>query len=122
MDLDLSSMDIRAINSMVVKPAGDHILVSVEKEADGTLVGLIVVPNNSGPTKKTVIGRVTAVGPGIDTRDLVRPITVEVGQQVIIAAHVGFPVNMGDRGEHILVKNNDVLAVIELDETRLVEV
>lgn len=115
--MDLSQLEITAINSMVLKPQGDHVLVSAEKEADGNLVGMIIALAEQGPNKKTLIGRVAAVGPGIDTNDLHRPITVEVGQRVIVANHVGWPVNMGDRGLHLLVKNNDILAIIESEDS-----
>ncbi len=110
---------IKEISEMVVRPNNDHVLIKVQPEEDYRLIGLVIMPHEAaGHNKKTQIGRVVAVGPGINTRDLQRPITVEIGDKVMFSLHIGFPVSLGDRGDHILIKNNDILGTIEHEEVK----
>jgi chaperonin GroES len=68
--------------------------------------GGIIIPDTA--QEKTQIGVVTAVGPGTEKEK----ITVTVGQKVLYDKYAGSPVKL-DGEEHLILKNSDLVAVIE---------
>jgi chaperonin GroES len=90
---------------MKVKPLADRVVVRLEKSETKSSGG-IIIPDTA--QEKTQIGVVTAVGPGTEKEK----ITVAVGQKVLYDKYAGSPIKM-DGEEHLILKNADIVAVIE---------
>ena len=110
--------EFKELPDIEIKPHNDHVLVNVQKDDAYCLQGMILMPTESGPNKKIAFGTVVEVGPGIHYKDLERPVDVKVGQQVVFAMHIGYPIPMGKNGEHILIKNNDILGTVTVVDTK----
>ena len=97
---------------MKLSPLGDRVVLK-QLEAEETTKSGIVLPGQS--KEKPQQAEVIAVGPGgvIDGKEV--KMQVKVGQQVIYAKYAGTEVKLDDE-EFIIVKQNDVLAVIEQGE------
>lgn len=94
---------------MQLKPLGDRIVLK-QLEAEETTKSGIVLPGQS--KEKPQQAEVIAVGPGgvVDGKEI--KMQVEVGQKVIYSKYAGTEVKLDDE-EYIIVKQNDVLAVVE---------
>ncbi len=94
---------------MKLSPLGDRIVLK-QLEAEETTKSGIVLPGQS--KEKPQQAEVIAVGPGgvIDGKEVA--MQVKVGQKVIYSKYAGTEVKLDDE-EFIIVKQNDVLAVIE---------
>lgn len=94
---------------MQLKPLGDRIVLK-QLEAEETTKSGIVLPGQS--KEKPQQAEVIAVGPGgvIDGKEV--KMQVSVGQKVIYSKYAGTEVKLDDV-EYIIVKQNDVLAVVE---------
>ena len=94
---------------MQLKPLGDRIVLK-QLEAEETTKSGIVLPGQS--KEKPQQAEVIAVGPGgvIDGKEV--KMQVEVGQKVIYSKYAGTEVKLDDE-EYIIVRQNDVLAVVE---------
>ena len=94
---------------MQLKPLGDRIVLK-QLEAEETTKSGIVLPGQS--KEKPQQAEVIAVGPGgvIDGKEV--KMQVSVGQKVIYSKYTGTEVKLDDV-EYIIVKQNDVLAVVE---------
>ena len=89
---------------MKVKPLGNRVLVKKIEEEERRTPGGIVLPE-SVKDEKAVRGEVVAVG----TAD---KFDVKEGDKVLISAYAGTEIRMGEE-KFLLVKSNDILAVIE---------
>lgn len=94
---------------MKLSPLGDRVVLK-QLEAEETTKSGIVLPGQS--KEKPQQAEVIAVGPGgvIDGKEV--KMQVKVGQKVIYSKYAGTEVKLDDE-EYIIVKQNDVLAVIE---------
>ena len=94
---------------MKLSPLGDRVVLK-QLEAEETTKSGIVLPGQS--KEKPQQAEVIAVGPGgvIDGKEV--KMQVKVGQKVIYSKYAGTEVKL-DEEEFIIVKQNDVLAVIE---------
>ena len=94
---------------MKLSPLGDRVVLK-QLEAEETTKSGIVLPGQS--KEKPQQAEVIAVGPGgvIDGKEVV--MQVKVGQKVIYSKYAGTEVKLDDE-EYIIVKQNDVLAVLE---------
>ena len=94
---------------MQLKPLGDRIVLK-QLEAEETTKSGIVLPGQS--KEKPQQAEVIAVGPGgvIDGKEV--KMQVAAGQKVIYSKYAGTEVKLDDE-EYIIVKQNDVLAVVE---------
>ncbi len=94
---------------MKLSPLGDRIVLK-QLEAEETTKSGIVLPGQS--KEKPQQAEVIAVGPGgvVDGKEVA--MQVKVGQKVIYSKYAGTEVKLDDE-EFIIVKQNDVLAVIE---------
>lgn len=94
---------------MAIKPLGDRVVIKQLEAEEKTKSG-IVLPGNA--QEKPQEAEVVAVGPGgvIDGKEV--QMQVEVGQRVIYSKYAGTEVKMNDE-EFIIVKQSDILAVIE---------
>lgn len=89
---------------MTLKPLADNVVLKgVEEEK--TEGGLILATSTK---EKPVLSAVVAVGPG--TKD--EPMTVSVGQKVIIGKFAGNEVKL-DGETYSIVKLSEILAVVE---------
>ncbi|MBR1910299.1 MAG: co-chaperone GroES [Lachnospiraceae bacterium] len=93
---------------MKLSPLGDRVVLK-QLEAEETTKSGIVLPGQS--KEKPQQAEVIAVGPGgiVDGKEV--PMQVKVGQKVIYSKYAGTEVKLDDE-EFIIVKQNDVLAVI----------
>ena len=89
---------------MKVKPLGNRVLAKKIEEEERRTPGGIVLPE-SVKDEKAIRGEVVALG----TAD---KFDVKEGDKVLISAYAGTEIRMGEE-QYLLVKSNDILAVIE---------
>ncbi len=94
---------------MTLKPLGDRVVLK-QLEAEETTKSGIVLPGNS--KEKPQQAEIIAVGPGtvVDGKEV--KMEVSVGQKVIYSKYSGTDVKLDDE-EYIIVKQSDILAVVE---------
>ena len=94
---------------MTMKPLGDRVVIK-NIEAEETTKGGIIL---AGAAKeKPVMAEVVAIGPGgmVDGKEV--KMQVKVGEKLIYSKYAGTEVKL-DGAEYIIVKQGDILAVIE---------
>ncbi len=95
---------------MKVKPLHDQIIVKRMEEEQKTKGG-IIIPDTA--TEKPVEGVVVAAGAGRRKKDGSKiPLDVQVGDRILFARYGGTEVKI-EGEEHLMMKEDDVLAVIE---------
>ncbi|MBQ6951337.1 MAG: co-chaperone GroES [Clostridia bacterium] len=94
---------------MNVKPLGDRVVIK-NVELEETTKSGIVLPGAA--KEKPQLAEVLAVGPGgmVDGKEV--KMYVEVGQKVIYSKYAGTEVKL-DGKEMIIVRQNDILAIVE---------
>ena len=94
---------------MKLSPLGDRVVLK-QLEAEETTKSGIVLPGNA--QEKPQQAEVIAVGPGgvVDGKEV--KMEVKVGDQVIYSKYSGTDVKIEEE-EYIIVRQNDILAVIE---------
>jgi chaperonin GroES len=94
---------------MKINPLGDRIVMK-NLEAEETTKGGILLTNSA--KEKPQMAEVLAVGPGgnVDGKEIT--MHVKAGQKVIYSKYAGTEVKL-DGEEYILVRQSDVLAVVE---------
>lgn len=94
---------------MKLIPLGDRVVLK-QLEAEETTKSGIVLPGQS--KEKPQQAEIIAVGPGgvVDGKEI--KMEVAVGQKVIYSKYAGTDVKLDDE-EYIIVKQNDILAVVE---------
>ena len=94
---------------MNVKPLGDRVVIKNVEQEETTKSG-IVLPGAAKEKPRMAV--VLAVGPGgmVDGKEI--KMEVEVGQKVIYSKYAGTEVKL-DGQELILVRQSDILAVVE---------
>ena len=95
---------------MKIRPLHDRILVKrIEEEAKTS--GGIIIPDTA--KEKPQEGKVVAVGGGkVDENGKVTPLDVKKGDKILFSKYSGTEVNL-DGVEHLIMREDDVLAVIE---------
>ena len=93
---------------MTIKPLADRVVIRMTEAEETTKGGIILT---ASAQEKPQVAEVVAVGPGgvIDGKEVT--MQVKVGQKVIYSKYAGTEVKLDDQ-EFIIVKQNDVLAVI----------
>jgi chaperonin GroES len=95
---------------MAIRPLQDRILIQRVKEEEKTKGGLYI-PDSA--KEKPVEGKVIAVGNGAVQKDgKVRPLQVKKGDLVLFAKYSGSDIKI-DGEDHLIMREEDVLAVIE---------
>jgi chaperonin GroES len=95
---------------MKFKPLQDRILVKREEEEQKTAGG-IIIPDTA--KEKPQKGKVVAAGPGKVSDDGKRqPMEVKAGDRVLFAKYAGTEIKI-DGVEHICMRENDILGIIE---------
>ena len=94
---------------MTMKPLGDRVVIK-NMEAEETTKGGIIL--TAAAKEKPLMAEVIAVGPGgvVDGKDV--QMQVKVGEKVIYSKYAGTEVKM-DGEEFIIVKQGDILAIVE---------
>ena len=95
---------------MAVKPLDDRILVK-QSDAEETTAGGIVLPDSA--QEKPQRGKVVATGPGkmLDSGERGK-MGVKKGDEVFYAKYGGTEIKIDDK-EYVILRESDVLAVIE---------
>ncbi len=96
---------------MRLVPLSDRVVLKQLEAEETTASGIILT---SQAKEKPQQAEVIAVGPGgvVDGEKV--EMNVEVGQRVIYSKYAGTEVKLGDE-EYIVVRQNDILAVVEED-------
>ena len=94
---------------MSLRPLGDRVVLK-QLEAEETTKGGIILTTQS--KEKPQEAEVIAVGPGADVDGKLAPMEVKVGEKVIYSKYAGTEVKL-DEEEYIVVKQGDILAVVE---------
>ena len=94
---------------MNLKPLGDRVVIKQLKAEEKTKSG-IVLPSNA--KEKPQEAEVIAVGPGgvVDGKEV--KMEVKPGDKVIYSKYAGTEVKL-DETEYIIVRQNDILAIVE---------
>jgi len=95
---------------MGYRPLGDRILVKPSPGEEKTKSG-IVLPDSA--KEKPQQGKVIAVGSGVkDEKGNKIPMEIKVGDEVLYSKYSGTEVKI-DSEEHLIIKESDVLAIVE---------
>jgi chaperonin GroES len=95
---------------MKVKPLQDRILVERLQEEEKTKSGLFIP---DAAKEKPMQGKVIAVGNGRTSEDGKKiPLEVKEGDLVLFAKYSGNEIKVDDK-EYLIMKEDDVLAIIE---------
>ena len=95
---------------MKVRPLQDRIIVRRLEEEEKTKGG-IIIPDTA--KEKPIEGKVVAVGSGRIKKDGTKiPMEVKVGDRILFAKYGGTEVKIGGE-EQLMMKEDDVLAIIE---------
>ena len=94
---------------MKLKPLTDRVVVKMVEAEETTKSGIVLA---SAAKEKPQIAEIIAVGPGgmVDGNEVKMEVTV--GQKVIVSKYAGTEVKL-DKEEYIIVKQSDILAVVE---------
>ena len=94
---------------MKLKPLADRVIIKMVEAEETTKGGIILT---GAAKEKPEIAEVLAVGPGgmVDGKEIV--MTVQVGDKVITSKYSGTQVKI-DGEELTIVKQNDILAIVE---------
>ena len=94
---------------MTIKPLADRVVIQMTESEEPTKSG-IVLPGSA--QEKPQVAVVTAVGPGgvVDGKEIV--MEVKLGDKVLISQYAGTKVKL-DGVENIIVRQSDILAVVE---------
>jgi len=95
---------------MKVRPLHDRLIVKRLEEEEKTKGG-IIIPDTA--KEKPIEGKVIAAGEGRINKDGKKiPMEVKKGDRILFAKYAGIEVKM-DGEEYLMMKEDDVLAVIE---------
>ena len=94
---------------MTIRPLFDRVVVKSVDSEETTKSGIILT---GSAKEKPVVSEVVAVGPGgvVDGKEVT--MYVEVGDKVVISNYAGTEVKL-DGEEYKIVRQNDILAVVE---------
>jgi chaperonin GroES len=92
-----------------IRPLHDRVIVKRIEEEEKTKGGLII-PDTA--KEKPQEGRVVAVGPGKQDDGKVIPLGVKAGDKILFGKYSGTEIKL-DGEEHLIMKEDDILGVIE---------
>ncbi|GBD24941.1 10 kDa chaperonin 5 [bacterium HR30] len=92
-----------------IRPLHDRILVKRISEEEKTKGG-IIIPDTA--KEKPQEGKVVAVGPGRTEDGKTIPVSVKPGDRILFGKYAGTEIKL-DGEEHLILREDDVLGVIE---------
>lgn len=92
-----------------IRPLRDHIIVKRTLEEERTKGG-IIIPDTA--KEKPAQGKVVAVGPGRYDDGKLTPLDLKAGDQILFGKYAGTDVKI-DGEEHLILREEDVLGVVE---------
>lgn len=94
---------------MTLKPLCDRVVIKMIEAEETTKSGIVLA---ASAKEKPQIAEIIAVGPGgvVDGKEV--KMEVAPGQKVIVSKYAGTEVKL-DKEEYIIVKQGDILAVVE---------
>ena len=93
----------------MIKPLADRVLIKMEKGEETTKSGIIL---STGAKEKPQVAEVIEVGPGGNIEGNNIEMYVKVKDKVIVNKYAGTEIKFEDE-EYLIVKQSDILAVIE---------
>ncbi|HEY7516249.1 MAG TPA: co-chaperone GroES [Vicinamibacteria bacterium] len=95
---------------MKIRPLQDRIIVKRVQEEEKTKGG-IIIPDTA--KEKPIEGKVIAAGNGKVLEDgKVRPLDVKAGDRILFSKYAGTEIKI-DGEEHLIMREEDILGVIE---------
>lgn len=94
---------------MNIKPLFDRVVIKMVEAEETTKSGIILAGNAK---EKPQVAEIVAVGPGGVVEGKEITMQVKVGDRVLISKYAGTEVKL-DKEEFIIVRQNDILAVVE---------
>lgn len=94
---------------MTIKPLADNVVIKATEAEETTKSGIVLT---SAAKEKPQIAEVVAVGVGgiVDGKEV--KMTVKVGDKVIAAKYSGTEIKL-DGEEYVILRQNDILAIVE---------
>ena len=94
---------------MTIKPLADRVVIKMTEAEETTKSGIILA---GSAKEKPQVAEVVAVGPGgnVDGKDIT--MYLKVGDKVIASKYSGTEVKLDDV-EYVVVRQNDILAIVE---------
>ncbi len=92
-----------------IRPLHDRVIVKRIEEEEKTKGG-IIIPDTA--KEKPQEGRVVAVGPGKTEEGKVIPLGVKAGDKILFGKYSGTEIKL-DGEEHLIMREDDILGVIE---------
>jgi chaperonin GroES len=92
-----------------IRPLHDRVIVKRLEEEEKTKGG-IIIPDTA--KEKPQEGRVVAVGPGRNEDGKVIPLGVKAGDKILFGKYSGTEIKL-DGEEHLIMREDDILGVIE---------
>jgi len=93
-----------------VRPLQDRVIVRRVEEQEQKSAGGIIIPDTA--KEKPQEGKVVAVGPGKKEDGKVLSLDVKAGDRVLFGKYAGTEIKL-DGGEHLILREEDILGVIE---------
>lgn len=95
---------------MTIKPLSDKVVTRMTEAEETTKSGIILT---AAAKEKPSVAEVVAVGPGAyDKNGNLIPMTVKVGDKVLVAKYSGTEVKL-DGDDYSIVSLSDILAIVE---------
>jgi len=95
---------------MKIRPLHDKVLIKRVSEEEKTKGG-IIIPDTA--KEKPMEGKIVAIGQGKRLEDgKLQPLSVKVGDRVLIGKYAGTEVKI-DGEEHLILDEGDILGVVE---------
>jgi len=95
---------------MKIRPLNDRVLIIREEEEQKSSGG-IIIPDTA--KEKPQRGKIVAAGPGKMGEDGKRvPLEVKAGDRILFAKYAGTDIKL-DGVEHIFMKEDDILSIVE---------
>ena len=94
---------------MTIKPLFDKVVLKSCEVEETTKSGILLT---GSAKEKPQMSEVVAIGPGEVRDGALIPMTVKVGNKVIVSKYTGTEVKL-DGEEYVIVKEDDILAIVE---------
>ena len=102
-------LNSKEVFKMTVKPLSNRVVLKKVEAEETTKSGILLA---GAAKEKPQMSEVVAVGPGEVRDGALVPMTVKVGDKVIVSKFSGTEVKL-DSTEYVIVKEDDILAIVE---------